>query len=147
MDLHEVLSPVPGSVRKPRRKGQGIGSGFGKTAGKGHKGQKARSGGTKPPGFEGGQTKLVRRIPKRGFKNIFGITYDVVNVGDIGVFDAGSDVGPEELKAAGLLRRNARYLKILGEGEIDKALTVRAHAFSGSAKQKIEAAGGKAEVI
>lgn len=89
----------------------------------------------------------MRRIPKRGFKNIFGITYDVVNVGDIGVFDAGSDVGPEELKAAGLLRRNARYLKILGEGEIDKALTVRAHAFSGSAKQKIEAAGGKAEVI
>ncbi|HHY12837.1 MAG TPA: 50S ribosomal protein L15 [Firmicutes bacterium] len=147
MDLHEVLSPIPGSVRKPRRKGQGLGSGFGKTGGRGQKGQKSRSGGTKPPGFEGGQTKLVRRIPKRGFKNIFGITYDVVNVGEMDIFEAGSDVGPEDLKDAGLLRRNSRYIKILGEGEIDKAFTVKAHAFSNSAKQKIEAAGGKAEVI
>lgn len=147
MDLHEVLSPVPGSVKKPKRKGQGIGSGHGKTAGRGHKGQKARSGGTKGPGFEGGQTKLIRRIPKRGFTNIFGVTYDVVNVGDMAIFDAGSEVGPEELKAAGLLRRNARYIKILGDGDLDKALVVRAHAFSEAAKQKIEAAGGKAEVI
>lgn len=147
MDLHEVLPPIPGSVKKPRRKGQGLGSGFGKTSGRGHKGQKSRSGGNIPPGFEGGQTKLVRRIPKRGFKNIFGITYDIVNVGDMDLFEDGSSIGPEELKKAGLARSNSRYIKILGEGEIDKPLVVRAHAFSGSAKQKIEDAGGKAEVI
>ncbi|MBP8613728.1 MAG: 50S ribosomal protein L15 [Firmicutes bacterium] len=147
MELHDVLSPVPGSVKKPKRKGQGLGSGTGKTAGRGQKGQKSRSGGVKPPGFEGGQTKLVRRVPKRGFKNIFGKEYGTVNVGEINVFEDGSEVGPEELRNAGLIRRNREYVKILGEGEIDKALTVTAHAFSASAKEKIEAAGGRAEVI
>lgn len=147
MDLHEVLSPAPGSVKKPRRKGQGLGSGFGKTAGRGQKGQKARSGGNIPPGFEGGQTRFIRRIPKRGFKNIFGTTFDIVNIGEMDVFEPGSKVGPDELKSAGLVRRNSQQIKILGEGEIKKAITVRAHAFSNSAKQKIEAAGGKAEVI
>ncbi|MGI6627172.1 MAG: 50S ribosomal protein L15 [Bacillota bacterium] len=147
MELHEILRPVPGSVRKPRRKGQGLGSGLGKTAGRGHKGQKSRSGGTKPPGFEGGQTRLVRRLPKRGFKNIFGRDYGIVNLADMDMFEAGSQIGPEELREAGLVRRNRKYVKILGEGEITKALTVKAHAFSESAKEKIEAAGGKAEVI
>ncbi len=98
MELHDVLSPVPGSVKKPKRKGQGLGSGTGKTAGRGQKGQKSRSGGVKPPGFEGGQTKLVRRVPKRGFKNIFGKEYGTVNVGEINVFEDGSEVGPEELR-------------------------------------------------
>ncbi len=147
MELHEILPPVPGSVRKPRRKGQGLGSGLGKTAGRGHKGQGSRSGGTKPPGFEGGQTKIVRRLPKRGFKNIFGVAYGIVNLADIDIFEAGSEVGPNELREAGLVRKNRKYVKILGEGEITKALTVKAHAFSDSAKEKIEAAGGKAEVI
>ncbi|MGI6163553.1 MAG: 50S ribosomal protein L15 [Bacillota bacterium] len=147
MELHEILPPVPGSVRKPRRKGQGLGSGLGKTAGRGHKGQGSRSGGTKPPGFEGGQTKLVRRLPKRGFKNIFGVAYGIVNLADMDIFAAGSEVGPKELRESGLVRRNRKYVKILGEGEITKALTVKAHAFSESAKEKIEAAGGKAEVI
>lgn len=147
MELHEVLRPVPGSVKKPWRKGQGIGSGNGKTAGRGHKGQKARSGGTKGPGFEGGQTKLTMRLPKRGFCNIFGIVYDLVNVKDLEKFDEGSVVGPKEMKEAGLVRKNSRHVKILGKGEIQKALTVKAHAFSRSAKEKIEAAGGKAEVI
>ena len=147
MELHEILPPVPGSVRKPRRKGQGLGSGLGKTAGRGHKGQGSRSGGTKPPGFEGGQTKLVRRLPKRGFKNIFGVAYGIVNLADMDIFAASSEVGPKELRESGLVRRNRKYVKILGEGEITKALTVKAHAFSESAKEKIEAAGGKAEVI
>ncbi len=147
MDLHEVLSPIPGSVKKPRRKGQGLGSGFGKTSGRGQKGQKSRSGGNIPRGFEGGQTRLIRRIPKRGFTNIFGTVYDVVNVSQLDMFESGSDVGPKELKEARLVRTNSQDIKILGEGEIHKALTVKAHAFSRSAKQKIEAAGGKAEVI
>ena len=147
MGLHKVMSPVPGSVKKPKRKGKGLGSGSGKTAGRGHKGQKSRSGGTKPPGFEGGQTKLVRRIPKRGFHNIFGVEYGIVNLKDMNIFEDGSSVGPEELKQAGLVRKNREYIKILGEGEIKKALTVTAHAFSASAKEKIEAAGGRAEVI
>ncbi|HHW18368.1 MAG TPA: 50S ribosomal protein L15 [Firmicutes bacterium] len=147
MELHEILPPAPGSVKKAKRKGQGLGSGNGKTAGRGHKGQKARSGGAKGPGFEGGQMRLTMRLPKRGFRNIFGIEYDLVNVGDLDRFEPGAEVGPNELKEAGLVRKNSRYLKILGEGEINKALTVKAHAFSESARQKIEAAGGKAEVI
>ncbi len=146
MELHD-LSPVPGSVKKPRRKGQGLGSGFGKTAGRGHKGQNSRSGGGKGPGFEGGQMKLTMRLPKRGFHNKFRVDYDLVNVQDLVVFDAGSAIGPLEMKKAGLMRRNAKNLKILGEGELDRALTVKAHAFSQSAKEKIETAGGKAEVI
>lgn len=146
MELHD-LRPNPGSVRKAKRKGQGIGSGNGKTAGRGHKGQKARSGGTKGPGFEGGQTRLIRRLPKRGFHNIFGVEYNLVNVGDLDRFEPNAEVGPEELKKAGMLRKNSGYLKILGDGELTKTLTVKAHAFSKSAKEKIEAAGGKAEVI
>ncbi len=146
MELHD-LSPNPGSVRKAKRKGQGIGSGNGKTAGRGHKGQKARSGGTKGPGFEGGQMRLTMRLPKRGFHNIFGVEYDLVNVGDLDRFESEAQVGPEELKQAGLMRRNSGRLKVLGEGELTKTLTVKAHAFSRSAKEKIEAAGGKAEVI
>lgn len=146
MELHD-LPPIPGSVRKARRKGKGIGSGQGKTAGRGHKGQKSRSGGTKGPGFEGGQMKLTMRVPKRGFRNRFGIVYDLVNVKDLERFDDHSEIGPEALKRAGLLRRNARHLKILGQGEVSKALTVKAHAFSDSAREKIETAGGKAEVI
>ncbi|HHX27655.1 MAG TPA: 50S ribosomal protein L15 [Firmicutes bacterium] len=146
MELHD-LRPNPGSVRKAKRKGQGLGSGNGKTAGRGHKGQKARSGGTKGPGFEGGQMRLTMRLPKRGFHNIFGVEYDLVNVGDLDRFEANTEVGPEVLKEAGMLRKNSGYLKILGDGEIKKTLTVKAHAFSKSAKEKIEAAGGKAEVI
>ncbi|MBE3519846.1 MAG: 50S ribosomal protein L15 [Firmicutes bacterium] len=146
MELYEVLKPVPGSVRKPKRKGQGIGSGTGKTAGRGHKGQKARSGGGKGPGFEGGQTKLVRRLPKRGFKNIFRVDYAPVNVGQLARFPAGSEVGPEEMAEAGLIKGN-RPVKILGDGELGKPLTVRAHAFSARAVEKIRASGGKAEVI
>ena len=109
MELHD-LRPNPGSVRKAKRKGQGIGSGNGKTAGRGHKGQKARSGGTKGPGFEGGQTRLIRRLPKRGFHNIFGVEYNLVNFGDLDRFEPNAEVGPEELKKAGMLRKNSGYL-------------------------------------
>lgn len=147
MELHEVLTPVPGSVRKPWRKGQGLGSGNGKTAGRGHKGQKARSGGGKGPGFEGGQMRLTMRLPKRGFHNIFGVEYALVNVQELDRFDEGAVVGPEELEKAGLLRGKSHLVKVLGGGELKKAITVKAHAFSASAKEKIEAAGGKAEVI
>lgn len=147
MELHEVLPPKEGSVKKPWRKGQGLGSGNGKTSGRGQKGQKARSGGAKGPGFEGGQMRLTMRLPKRGFHNIFKVEYDLVNVGDLARFEAGSVVGPRELKEAGITRKVSKCLKILGEGEIEKPLTVRAHAFSQSARDKIEKAGGKAEVI
>lgn len=146
MELHN-LPAEPGSVRKPKRKGLGLGSGHGKTAGRGHKGQKSRAGGGKGPSFEGGQMRLTMRLPKRGFHNIFRVDYGLVNVKDLAVFDEGSLVEPETLKERGMLRRNATLLKILGEGDIGKALTVKAHAFSKSAKEKIEAAGGKAEVI
>lgn len=146
MELHD-LKPTPGSVKRAKRKGQGIGSGNGKTAGRGHKGQKARSGGTKGPGFEGGQMRLTMRLPKRGFHNNFAAEYDLVNVGDLDRFEADSVVGPEELKEAGMIRKTSGFLKILGDGELKKTLTVKAHAFSRSAKEKIEAAGGKAEVI
>lgn len=146
MELHEVLKPVPGSVRKPKRKGQGIGSGTGKTAGRGHKGQKARSGGAKGPAFEGGQTKLVRRLPKRGFRNVFGTEYAVVNVGDLAGFPAGSEVGPQEMMSAGLVKKNLP-IKVLGDGDLGKPLVVRAHSFSAGAAEKIRNSGGKAEVI
>ena len=146
MELHD-LPVTPGSVKKAKRKGQGLGSGNGKTAGRGTKGQKARSGGVKGGGFEGGQMKLTMRLPKRGFHNNFAVSYELVNVADLTHFEPGSVVGPEELKAMGLIRGKTGHLKILGNGEIEKALTVKAHAFSKSAKEKIEAAGGKAEVI
>jgi len=146
MELHD-LPVTPGSTKKPKRKGQGLGSGNGKTAGRGTKGQGARAGHGKGPGFEGGQMRLTMRLPKRGFHNNFGIEYALVNVADLGVFDTGSEIGPEQLTAAGMLRKNAVRVKVLGDGEVGKALTVKAHAFSKTAKEKIEAAGGKAEVI
>ncbi len=146
MKLHE-LSPVPGSVRDVKRIGRGHGSGQGKTAGKGHKGQKARAGRGVRPGFEGGQMPLQRRVPKRGFNNIFATRYATVNIAALGVFESGAVVDTDALKAAGLVKKTYDGVKILGNGSLDKSLTVKAAAFSESAKAKIEAAGGKAEVI
>lgn len=147
MKLHE-LSPAPGSKKDAFRKGRGPGSGNGKTAGKGHKGQKARSGGSIRPGFEGGQMPLARRVPKRGFNNIFATKYSYVNVSALEkTFADGAVVDAEALKNAGLLKKTLDGVKILGNGEITKKLTVKAAAFSASAKEKIEKAGGKAEVM
>ena len=146
MKLHE-LSPAPGANKETKRIGRGHGSGQGKTAGKGHKGQKARSGGGVRPGFEGGQTALARRIPKRGFNNIFGTVYAVVNVCDLERFTDGTVVDTELLKASGLVKKELDGVKILGNGELTKNLTVKAAKFSAAAKEKIEKAGGKAEVM
>ena len=146
MKLHE-LSPAPGSNRDSFRKGRGAGSGNGKTAGRGHKGQNARSGGGVRPGFEGGQMPLARRLPKRGFNNIFAVKYAAVNVSELNRFEDGAVVDAEALKAAGVLKKTLDGIKILGNGEISKKLTVKAAIFSESAKEKIEKAGGKAEVI
>ncbi len=146
MTLHD-LSPAEGSTKKAWRKGRGIGSGNGKTGGRGHKGQKARSGGGVRVGFEGGQMPLVRRIPKRGFHNIFAKPLDAVNVSMLERFDNGTVVDEEALKKAGVLSSCKYGVKILGGGDITKKLTVRASAFSETAKEKIEAVGGKAEVI
>ena len=146
MKLHE-LSPAAGSKTDRKRIGRGHGSGWGKTAGKGHKGQKARSGGGVRPGFEGGQTTLARRIPKRGFNNIFATEYTVINVSDLERFVDGTVVDTELLKAAGLVTKELDGVKVLGNGELTKSLTVKAAAFSASAKEKIEKAGGKAEVM
>lgn len=147
MKLHE-LSPAAGSTHKSYRVGRGTGSGNGKTSGRGNKGQKARSGGGVRPGFEGGQMPLQRRIPKRGFTNIFATHYACVNVSDLNEkFDNGAVVDAQTLKAAGLIKKPLDGVKILGNGELSKKLTVNAKAFSESAKQKIEQAGGKAEVI
>lgn len=146
MKLHE-LSPAPGSVKDVKRIGRGHGSGQGKTAGKGHKGQKARSGGGVRPGFEGGQTTLARRIPKRGFNNIFRTEYATVNVSDLEKFVDGTVVDAELLKASGLIKKELDAVKILGNGELTKNLTVKAAKFTAAAKEKIEKAGGKAEVM
>ena len=146
MKLHE-LSPAPGSNKSSVRKGRGAGSGNGKTAGKGHKGQNARSGGGVRPGFEGGQMPLARRLPKRGFNNIFAVKYAAVNVSELNKFEDGAVVDAEALKAAGIVKKTLDGIKILGNGEISKKLTVKAAKFSTSAKEKIEQAGGKAEVI
>lgn len=147
MKLHE-LSPVEGSKKEVKRIGRGAGSGQGKTAGKGHKGQKARAGRGVRPGFEGGQMPLQRRIPKRGFNNIFAKEYAAINISALErVFKDGDTVDTEALKNAGVIKQELDGVKILGNGEISKKLTVKAHAFSASAKQKIEEAGGKAEVI
>lgn len=146
MKLHE-LSPVEGSTHVSKRIGRGHGSGNGKTAGKGHKGQKARSGGGVRPGFEGGQMPLTRRLPKRGFNNIFATKYAAINVSDLNVFEDGAVVDEAAIVAAGLVKKTLDGIKILGNGELQKKLTVNAKAFSASAKQKIEAAGGKAEVM
>ena len=146
MNLHE-LSPAEGATKKSKRIGRGHGSGWGKTAGKGHKGQKARSGGSIRPGFEGGQMPLQRRIPKRGFNNIFAKTIIAVNVAALEVFEDGAEVTAETLAEKGIVKKACDGIKILGNGSLTKKLTVKANAFSESAKQKIEAAGGKAEVI
>ena len=146
MKLHE-LTPAAGSTKEVKRKGRGHGSGNGKTAGKGHKGQKARSGGGVRPGFEGGQTMLARRIPKRGFNNIFATKYAVVNVADLERFVDGTVVDTELLKASGLVNKELDGIKVLGNGELTKNLTVKAAKFSAAAKEKIEKAGGKAEVM
>ena len=143
-ELHD-LSPSPGSTRPRKRVGRGPGSGHGKTSTRGQKGQKARSGGSILPMFEGGQMPLHRRIPKRGFKNIDRVEYQVVNVRDLERFDA--SVSLASLKDAGLVRSTSKPVKILGVGEVAKALSVSAHAFSGSARAKIEAAGGSVVVI
>ena len=146
MKLNE-LSPAPGSNHKAFRVGRGHGSGNGKTAGKGHKGQKARAGHGMRPGFEGGQMPLQRRIPKRGFNNIFAKEVVSINVGSLNRFEDGAQVDVEALLAAGVLKKRGDALKILANGEVTKKLTVKAQAFSEAAKAKIEAAGGKAEVV
>ena len=146
MKLHE-LSPAPGSVRDVKRIGRGHGSGNGKTAGKGHKGQKARAGRGIRAGFEGGQMPLQRRIPKRGFIIIFATPYSAITVAILNRFEDGAVVNTEALLNAGIIKKAPYGVKILGNGKIEKSLTVQVAAFSESAKAKIEAAGGKAEVI
>ena len=146
MKLHE-LSPAEGSAKAAWRKGRGTGSGNGKTAGKGHKGQNARSGGGVRPGFEGGQNPLYRRLPKRGFHNRFSTQYAIINVETLNKFEDGAVVDINTLLAEGIIRKEYSGLKVLGDGEISKKVTVKAVVFSASAKEKIEAAGGKAEVI
>ena len=146
MKLHE-LSPAPGSAKDAWRKGRGPGSGNGKTAGKGHKGQNARSGGGVRIGFEGGQLPLYRKLPKRGFKNHFAKEYAIINVSDLNQFEDGATVNLETLMNAGIIRKPLCGLKVLGNGEITKKVTVEAAIFSASAKEKIEAAGGKTEVV
>ena len=146
MNLHD-LTAVPGSTKERKRIGRGHGSGQGKTSGKGHKGQKARSGKGFRPGFEGGQMPLQRRIPKRGFNNIFAKTILAVNVGTLESFENGAVVDEAALRAKGIIKKPCDGIKILSNGNLTKNLTVKANAFSEAAKQKIEAAGGKAEVI
>ena len=145
MKLHE-LGPAAGSTTAPKRLGRGVGSGLGKTSGKGHKGAKARSGGGKRPGFEVGQMPLYRRVPKKGFTNIFRTEYATVNVGQLEVFDNGTVVTAAMLKEAKIIRKTLDGVKVLGNGELTKKLTVEAAKFTASAKEKIEALGGKAEV-
>ena len=147
MKLHE-LSPAEGSVKEGFRKGRGAGSGNGKTAGKGHKGQNARSGGGVRPGFEGGQLPLYRKLPKRGFNNYrFGKQYTIVNVDELNRFEEGAVVDADALLAAGVVSKVLDGIKVLGEGEVSKKITVKAAVFSAAAKEKIEAVGGKTEVV
>ena len=146
MKLHE-LSPAEGSTKKSFRVGRGPGSGNGKTAGKGHKGQNARSGGGVRPGFEGGQFPIYRQLPKRGFNNKWATNYAIVNVSALNVFEDGAVVDLEALLAKKIVRKELDGLKVLGNGEITKKLTVKAAVFSATAKEKIEAAGGKIEVV
>ena len=146
MKLHE-LSPAEGSAVKAWRVGRGTGSGNGKTAGKGHKGQNARSGGGVRPGFEGGQIPLYRKLPKRGFHNKFATNYVIVNVSALNAFEDGAVVTTEALLEKRIIRKTLDGVKILGNGELTKKLTVQANVFSATAKEKIEAAGGKTEVV
>ncbi len=146
MKLHE-LKPAFGSTTAPKRLGRGIGSGLGKTSGKGHKGAKARSGGGKRPGFEGGQMPLTMRLPKRGFTNKWATVLVAINVEQLNIFEDGTVVGPVELIQAGIIKKIEDGIKILGNGELNKKLTVQAMKFSATAKEKIEAAGGNCEVI
>lgn len=146
MRLHE-LKAVPGATRDPKRKGRGTATGQGKTAGRGMNGQNSRSGGGVRPGFEGGQMPLYRRIPKRGFTNIWRKEYEIVNVETLNRFDNGTEVTPELLIAEGIVKQVKDGIKILGNGKLEKNLTVQAQKFTKSALEKIEAAGGKAQVI
>ena len=146
MKLHELM-PAEGSRQDKKRKGRGIGSGNGKTAGKGHKGQNARSGGGVRPGFEGGQTPLLRRLPKRGFTNINRKEYAVVNLDTLNRFEDGTEVTPALLIESGFVKKELAGIKILASGSLEKKLTVKAHKFSSAAKEAIEAAGGQSEVI
>ncbi len=146
MKLHE-LKPAEGARKEPKRKGRGIGSGNGKTAGKGHKGQNARSGGGVRLGFEGGQTPLFRRLPKRGFTNINRKDYTIVNLDTLNRFEDGTEVTPALLIETGIVSKEQAGIKILAKGNIEKKLTVKAHKFSSTAKEAIEAAGGTTEVI
>lgn len=146
MKLHE-LSPAPGSKKKRTRVGRGLGSGLGKTAGKGHKGQNARAGGGVRPGFEGGQMPLYRRLPKRGFHNKFAKEYAEVNVAALNRFEDGAVIDPAALVEAGVLKNVRDGVRILGNGELTKKVTVIAHGFTKTASEKITAAGGKVEVV
>ena len=147
MKLHE-LRPADGAVRNKRRKGRGTGSGLGKTAGRGSKGQRARSGKGTRPGFEGGQMPLYRRLPKRGFTNVFAKIYNEVNVEKLNIFEDGTVVTPELLKETGVVRKIEKDgVKVLGNGDLEKSLVIKAQKFTKSATEKIEAAGGKAAVI
>lgn len=146
MKLYE-LAPTAGTTRDSKRKGRGHGSGNGKTAGRGHKGQNARSGGGVRLGFEGGQMPIYRRLPKRGFTNIFATEYAEVKVSDFNIFEDGAVVDAAALKEAGVIKKVCDGIKVLGNGTIEKKVTVKASKFTAGAKEKIEAAGGKAEVI
>ena len=146
MKLHE-LHPADGATTAAKRLGRGIGSGLGKTSGKGHKGAKARSGGGKGPGFEGGQMKMTMRLPKRGVTNNFRTEYAAINVDRLEIFEDGQEVTPVTLIEAGIIKNVQDGIKIMGGGELTKKLTVRASKFTATAKEKIEAAGGKAEVL
>jgi large subunit ribosomal protein L15 len=142
------LRPNPGSTRNRKRVGRGPGSGLGKTSGRGEKGQKSRSGFARKPGFEGGQMPLFRRLPRRGFNNIFRVEYAVLNLQQLELFRASSTVGPEDFVAKGFIGKNeTEAVKVLGKGKLTKALTVKAHRFSASAKDAIEKAGGKVELL
>ncbi|MBS3970832.1 MAG: 50S ribosomal protein L15 [Clostridia bacterium] len=146
MRIHD-LKPVEGSKKTRTRRGRGVGSGLGKTSGRGHGGQKSRSGGGVRPGFEGGQMPLIRRIPKRGFTNIFKKDIAIVNLEALNIFDEGNVVTPELMLEKGIVKKSRDGVKVLGTGKISKALTVKAHAFSQTAEEKIKAAGGTVEVV
>ncbi len=143
----EELKPARGSKKKRKRIGRGPGSGHGKTSTKGHKGQKARSGGAKPAKFEGGQMPLIRRVPKRGFSNFTRKEYAIINLGELNRFEENTEITPELLRQEGLIKKNMEGIKVLGDGEILKPFTIKAHRFSQKALEKIATAGGKAEVI